>query len=118
MSAMFPPSINIGGGDPGAGAPPSGPAGAPPLGGPPAGGSDGPDSPKVEQLLDQAKSLIVQAEGLEKDHEDKAKLMKMAAELQAFLGSSQKLNDSAMGAGPGVKLIRKAGPGGLPGIGG
>lgn len=113
MSAMFPPSISVGGPPPGAGAPD--PSGSPDAGG--TGGTPGPDSPKVEQLLDQAKALIVQAEGLEKDHEDKAKLMKMAADLQAFLGASQKLEDSAMGAGPGVKLIRKTGPGGLPGVG-
>lgn len=110
MSSMFPPSISVGGD--------SGPAPDPAGGDPSAGGgTPGPDSPKVEQLLDQAKALIVQAEGLEKDHEDKAKLMKMAADLQAFLGASQKLEDSAMGAGPGVKLIRKTGPGGLPGVG-
>lgn len=99
MSALAPqaggpaPSINIGGG-------PQQEAG---------GGKPGaPDSPEVEDLLSQAKDLITQAEQKEVDHEDKAKLMKMAADIQAFLGTQQKLTDTVMGGGPGAKLVRKA----------
>lgn len=88
--------------------------GLPGVGGPPPGsqgGGDGPDSPQVESLLRRAKQLVLQAEGMEKDAEDQAKLTKLAADIQGFLGAQQKLNDSAMGAGPGVKLIRKTAPG-------
>lgn len=102
MSALAPqaggpaPSITLGGG--------GGPQGASQGQGTPGA----PDSPEVEDLLSQAKDLITKAEQKEVDHEDKAKLMKMAADIQAFLGTQQKLTDTVMGGGPGAKLIRKA----------
>lgn len=111
MSALAPqaggpaPSITLGGGSP------QGQGG---------GGQPGaPDSPEVADLLTQAKDLITKAEAKEVDHEDKAKLMKMAADIQAFLGTQQKLTDTVMGGGPGAKLIRKAmGTAGSPTPGG
>lgn len=116
MSALGPsplgggpaPTISLGGGGGGLGGPPA----------PSGGGQPGPDSPEVTDLLDQAKKLIMQAESKEVDHEDKAKLMKMAADIQNFLGADQKLTDTVMGGGPGAKLIRKATAGAQPPQGG
>lgn len=71
-------------------------------------GGDGPDSPKVADLCDQAVSILQQAGDLEADAADKAKFSKWIAEIHAFLGEQQKLQDTAMGAGPGAKVIRKA----------
>jgi hypothetical protein len=97
---------------PGLGGPGAGPAG-PPGGG---GGLPGrPDSPKVTDLIQQAADLLQQAIGLEKDPEDKAMLADLFAKAHKFAGSQQKLVDSAVGAGPGVKLVRKAAPGGPSG---
>jgi hypothetical protein len=84
-----------------------------PPGGPPAGGGHpgAPDSPKVRQLVDQAAQLLRQAEDLESDVEDKAMLADLVARLRKFTGSQQAMIDKAIGAGPGVKLVRKANAG-------
>jgi hypothetical protein len=42
-------------------------------------------------------------------------LADLFAKAHKFAGSQQKLVDSAVGAGPGVKLVRKAAPGGPSG---
>ena len=126
MSSMIPTpprSIQIGGGPGGLGGPgaPVGPGG--PLGAPVGPGvphqSDGPDSKKVKQLLSQARDLIDQAQKLEGDAPDRVMISELAHKITAFIGAQQKTMDSVMGAGPGVKMIRKnspqppAGPGGL-----
>lgn len=106
-----PPSIQIGGpqgGPPGMGGP-AGPTGP--------GQSDGPDSQKVKDLLSQARALIDQAESLEGDDADRVMISELSHKITAFIGAQQKNLDSAMGAGPGVKIMRKntppsGGPGG------
>lgn len=101
MSSMIPsppPSISIGGG-------PGGPGG--PSGGP-QGGGDGPDSEQVKNLLTQALKLIRQAEDLEGDPADQAKIAKAAADIRGFLGAQQDMMDSVMGGGPGAKVLRKS----------
>lgn len=110
MSSMIqtpPPSIQIGGGGPGG---PSGPGGPPGAGG--GGQGDGPDSAKVRDLIGQAIDLLRQAEPLEGDLADQAEIAKHVAALRAFIGNQQKMEDTAFGAGPGVKLLRKNAPGG------
>lgn len=107
MSSMIPTpprSIQIGGG-------PGGPGGPPAPGG---GQSDGPDSEKVRSLLAQARDLIDQAEQAEGDDADRVMISELSHKITAFIGAQQKTLDSAMGAGPGVKIMRKntAGPGG------
>jgi hypothetical protein len=111
MSSMIPqppPSIQLGGG-------PGGPGGPAP-GGPQKGG-DGPDSDKVKGLISQAIDLVRQAEQIEGDPGDQALLAKVAADLRGFIGNQQKMLDTAMGAGPGVKILRKNSPSGGPGPG-
>lgn len=98
----FPPTIEIpglGGGGPGM--PPGGPESAPP------GGGEDPIS-----LVQQAAELIRQAIGLEPDHEDKLQLEKLTTGAQQYIASQQQLVDTATGAGPGAKLVRKASSGG------
>jgi hypothetical protein len=70
-------------------------------------GGDGPDSSKVEDLINQAKELIAQAIGQEKDHEDKLLLEQIATDMQKVLANSQKLTDTIMGGGPATKIVRK-----------
>lgn len=108
MSMMIPrpPSrIQIGGG-----AGPSGPGG--PGGGDPSasGGKPGPDSQQVRDLIQQAIDSLRQAEELEGDAADQALLAKAVSDLRGFIGNQQKTEDAAMGAGPGVKLMRKNAP--------
>lgn len=102
MSNMIPqpPSrIQIGGGgDPGGG------QGA---GAPASGGKPGPDSQQVRDLIQQAIDSLRQAEELEGDAADQALIAKAVADLRGFIGNQQKMEDTAMGAGPGVKLMRK-----------
>lgn len=83
-------------GDPGAAAGPGGP--------PDAGGGSG----DPEELVNKAKDLLRQALDLEPDHEDKLLIEKMLTEAQQYLATQQKVGDQAMGAGPGVKAVRKA----------
>lgn len=91
------------------------PAGPPPAGPPPAplgGGGDGPDSQKVISAVKAAIAALDVAQRLENDPGDKAVLAKEIATLHKFLGDQQKLTDTAMGAGPGVRMVRKNAPGG------
>lgn len=100
MSAMgFPESIPLGGGGPPAGAEQAAPTG---------GGGQA----NAEELVKKAKDLIRQAIEAEPDQEDKMILEDTASRMQKYLAAQQKLGDSAMGAGPGVKLVRKAAAGG------
>lgn len=114
MSSMIPQpprSINIGGGPGGPGGPSpglGGPGGPAPAGG--GQGGDGPDSDQVKQLISQAIDNIRKAEALEGDPGDQAMLAKCAADLRGFIGNQQKMLDTAMGAGPGVKIMRKNTP--------
>ena len=88
-----PPSISLPGGPPG--------------GGPPAGGEPtGPEGlvAKARKLLSGVRELAE----LEPDDEDQAALDKIAADISKYIAAQQKLTDSALGAGPGVKLVRKA----------
>lgn len=120
MSSMIPQpprAISIGGGPGGPGGPGAGPGGpGGPLHGPagPGGGQggDGPDSDQVKQLIAQAIDNVRKAEALEGDPADQAMLAKVAADLRGFIGNQQKMLDTAMGAGPGVKIMRKNTPGG------
>lgn len=101
MSSMIPTpprSIQIGGGAPGG---PGGPAGGA------QGGSDGPDSAQVKDLISKAIDSLRQAESLEGDAGDQALIAKCVAELRGFIGNQQKMEDTAFGAGPGIKLMRK-----------
>lgn len=101
MISQPPASIQLGGqGGPGAPGGPSKP-----------GGGDGPDSQKVRDLIGQAVDLLRQAEDAEGDDADKAEIAKAVATLRAFIGAQQKMEDTAFGAGPGIKLMRKN-PGG------
>lgn len=92
-----------GGGPPGAGGPGGGPGGA-------GGASDGPDSAQVRQLIQTAIDSLRQAEDLEGDAADQALIAKTVADLRGFIGNQQKMEDTAMGAGPGIKLVRKNSP--------
>jgi hypothetical protein len=85
------------------GAPPMGMGGAPPA--PPAdnGGED------PVELMRQALEKTRKAAILEPDDEDQAALEKLGADIAKYIGSQQAMIDSAVGAGPGVKLVRKAG---------
>lgn len=109
MALPFPPS-------PGGG--PAGPAAGLPLppglgGGGGGGGVPGQaDTPQVSALINKAADILSQALGQEKDPEDKAMIADLIAKCHKFAGSQQKMIDTATGAGPGVKLLRKAsGPG-------
>lgn len=100
MSSMIqapPRQIQIGGGQQG---PQAGPRG-------PQQGGDGPDSTQVKKLIQQAIQNLDQAKALEGDVADQALIAKVSAELHQFLGNQQKMEDTAFGAGPGIKLVRK-----------
>lgn len=100
-----------GGGDPGAApAPAPGPDPSQPAGPDDQGGDSTP-----EDLIQQAIDLVKQAVDLDPDHEDKLNLEDTITKLQKYLASQQQMTDKAMGAGPGVKAIRKASGGGSGG---
>lgn len=101
---MIDPAMLMGGGG-GMGAP----AGPPPSiqipgqgPAPESGGSD------PIALVQQAKDLLRQALDAEPDEEDKLLLEKMLTEAQQYVATQQKIVDSATGAGPGAKVMRKA----------
>ena len=109
MSSMIqqpPQRIQIGGAGPG-GDQTGGGAGAPPAG----GGKPGPDSQRVRDLIQQAIDNLREAEGFEGDAVGQALIAKTVADLRGFIGNQQKMEDTAMGAGPGIKLMRKNAPG-------
>lgn len=94
MGGGPPPSISLGGG-----APPAPPAED-------AGSSD------PLALMREALDKTRKAADAEPDDEDQALLEKIGADIAKYLAAQQKLTDSAIGAGPGVKLVRKAAGGG------
>jgi hypothetical protein len=88
MSSMIPqppPSISVNGGDS------------------PQGGDDA----NVVSLLKQALDLVNQAAAAEKDDIDTAAIHKIAVGISSQIAAEQKLTDDVMGAGPGVKMVRK-----------
>lgn len=96
------PMPGVPGGSPGA----EGGAGAQP---------DGPDMPGVKKALQAATDNLMQAAQLEGDDADKATIMQLVAKVHSLVAGHQQLADQAMGAGPGVKLVRKAGSNGAGG---
>ena len=102
----------------GVGGPP--PDGGPSAGPPGGGGQPGPDTPQVEDAVRKAIDAVQEGLDGENDPGDKAFLADIIAKLHKFLGDQQKMVDTAIGAGPGVKLLRKAqgGGGGAPPPGG
>lgn len=88
--------------------PQGGPAGVSPLGGPADSQAQDGAQQNPEDLIQQAKDLIDKAIPLDPDHEDKLLLEKIATEMQQYLANQQKLGDTALGAGPGAKMVRKA----------
>lgn len=102
MSSMIPAppsSIQIGGG---------GPGGPPGPGGDPSGGD--PADQDVVGLLRKAFDALQAAASAEKDDIDASSITKLAAQVHAQIAAEQKLTDDVMGAGPGVKMIRKTAP--------
>lgn len=108
MSMMMPP-----------GAPPAGPGlggpapsaiqiGGPNHGQPVQDGPGDPDSGGVVAKLKAALKLLQDAANLEGDDVDAGNLHTIAASIAKAIGAEQGLADKAMGAGPGVKLVRKA----------
>lgn len=87
------------------------PGGEPPA----ASGGEWPSDPVdiARKLLEGIRALAA----AEPDDEDQAQIEKMGADMAKYLANQQKLVDSATGAGPGAKLIRKAtrAGGGTPG---
>lgn len=107
MSQMIPqppPSIQVGG-----------PAGGGPQPGGPAGpGAGDADAQNVTSLLKKALALVNQAAAAEADDIDASAIHKLAAGISQQIAAEQKLTDDVMGAGPGVKMVRKASGGGAP----
>lgn len=105
---MFDPNQMMGGG-----APPTGPSGPPAP--EPSGGAGSVTSKPVGDKTDNIRhaiELLDQYMTEEEDDEDLALVSKIQADLQKLLANNQKLNDQAMGAGPGAKFLRKSGNGG------
>lgn len=105
---MIDPTMMMGGGGggPAPGGPPESiqiPGGAPAA--PQAGGGGQSDA---ISLMQQAKELLRQALESEPDEEDKLLIEKMLTEAQQYVATQQKLIDTATGAGPGAKVMRKA----------
>jgi|SRR6266536_2133743 len=61
--------------------------------------------PDVSDIVAQVRQLA----DSDPDHEDKLLLEKVTTLLQEYAARQQKLSDQAMGAGPGLKAVRKAG---------
>lgn len=93
MGGGPPASISLGGGAP-----------------PPPAEDAGPSDPLA--LMREALDKTRKAADAEPDDEDQALLEKIGADIAKYLAAQQKLTDSAIGAGPGVKLVRKAAGGG------
>lgn len=84
-----------------------GPAPSIQIGGP-QGGSDGPDSPDVEALLQQAKDALQKAEDAESDHIDSATILKCIVAIQGILAQRQKGAESALGVTPAHKAMSRS----------
>lgn len=113
MIPMPPPRIALGGGGPaGPGGPPMGPSG------PPQGAQPDVDPQAVKTSLQAAIKNLQDAQTAEGDDADAAAISQIIAKIHTMVGAHQGLVDQAMGAGPGVKLIRKTTPRGGAGGGG
>lgn len=100
MIPMPPARIPIGGGGPmGPGAPQAPPAAAPDV-----------DPAAVKTSLSAAVKNLTDAADAEGDDADAATIHTLIAKIKTMIGAHQGLVDQAMGAGPGVKLIRKTSP--------
>ena len=106
MGGMFEEMMGLGAGAP-AGGPPGG--GMPPTG--PGSPTSKPRGDKTDAIREAIELLHVYMTE-EEDDEDLALVSKIQADLQKLLANNQKLEDTAMGAGPGAKFLRKAGGGG------
>lgn len=60
------------------------------------------------EMMRQALDLTRSSAESEPDDEDQAELEKIGAAIAAYIGKQQKLVDTATGAGPGAKLVRKS----------
>lgn len=105
---MFDPNQMMGGGGPPMG--PSGPPAPAPSGG--AGSVTSPPSGDHTDNIRHAIELLDQYMTEENDDEDLALVSKIQADLQKLLANNQKLTDTAVGAGPGAKFLRKQNGGG------
>lgn len=94
--------------------------GAPGGGAPSGGGVQGPGTPNIprnqeggnpEDAAREAGKIIRQAIELEVDEADRLQLEEIASRIQKYIASQQDLADTATGAGPGAKVMRKMGPG-------
>jgi hypothetical protein len=85
---------------------PGGPAPSIQIGG--AGPSDGPDSPDVEALLQEAKAALQKAEDAESDHIDSQTILKCITAIQGILASRQKGAESALGVTPAHKAMSRS----------
>lgn len=82
---------------------------------PSAGADTGASDPAA--LMKQALALLDQVKQAESDEQDTLLLEKMTTMGQQYLADQVKLQDTATGAGPGARLVRKAtaNAGGSPG---
>lgn len=64
-----------------------------------------------EETARKAGELIRQAIEEEVDEEDRFQLEEIASKIQKYIASQQQLADTATGAGPGAKVLRKVGGG-------
>jgi hypothetical protein len=64
-----------------------------------------------EDTARQAGELIRQAIEEEVDEQDRYALEEIASKIQKYIASQQDLADTATGAGPGAKVLRKVGGG-------
>lgn len=80
-----------------------------PVGGGEAADQGGKGDPRqVVALAKRALLLVQQVATMEGDDADAAVWHKIGAQIAAQIGNEQRLVDKAMGAGPGVKLVRKS----------
>lgn len=107
MSSLDPAllaQLGAGGGDPMGGAPAPAPADAAPAGPDITSDSQGDNNDNLRQAVSAIRAYM---EG-EQDDEDLAAAADIVSKIQKLLAAQQKLNDQAMGAGPGEKFVRKA----------
>lgn len=90
---------------------PGGPQGGP-AAGPQGDAAQAPDSAAVKQHVMNAIRELRAAEDAEGHDPDAAILANAVAILRKFVGAQTDLGDQAMGAGPGIKLVRKNAAGG------
>jgi hypothetical protein len=67
------------------------------------GGGEGSNSEDMRQVKDLLRKILEN----EPDEQDSLLLEKMLTEAQQYLANEEKLVDTALGAGPGARLLRK-----------